>query len=72
MTIDWEEFNRIAGAKDAERVTTESVSVGDTMRMSVELIRDIASGDDYATQLVRVKRVVVEKDGSKLMWVEKA
>lgn len=47
------------------------VRVGDTMRMSVELIRDLAQQPDGTSELVRVERIDLAADGSRLMWMSK-
>ncbi len=45
------------------------VLIGDKIRFSVELIRDIASMPDRSTQLLRVVEIRTEEDGTKYILV---
>ena len=45
---------------------------GDKMRMSVELIRDLASRPDFTSTLVLVKEIRLNDDGTKTIWMERA
>lgn len=47
----------------------DSLNVGDGMRISSELLKQIA--EEPRTQLVRVVKIVSEDDGTKTLWLEK-
>lgn len=47
-----------------------AVVVGDTMRMSVELIRQLSELPDRSSLLVRVKEIRTEADGSKTLVMD--
>jgi hypothetical protein len=52
--------------------TVDRLVIGDTMRISVELIRACAALPNFSSVLVRVKEIQREADGSKTVIVEDA
>jgi hypothetical protein len=47
----------------------DSLHVGDKMRISTELLKQIA--EEPRTHVVQVVRVVLEDDGTKTLWLER-
>lgn len=54
-------------ASDDDRV----VRVGDRMRISLALARDIIENEDALTKVVEVQRIDVEPTGEKIIWMQK-
>ena len=61
------QVNRMAD----QRLTVNAVAVGDTMRISVELIKQIDRLPEHASELVKLVEVRVEADGSKTLVLER-
>jgi hypothetical protein len=49
----------------------DSLHVGDKMRISTELLKQIAE-EPRTHDVVRVVRVVLEDDGTKTLWLERS
>lgn len=58
-------------AKLERLIQQQSVNVGDRMRISVELIRQIAEAPDFTTHTVRLREVRVEEDGTKTLVMDR-
>jgi hypothetical protein len=52
-------------------ITVETLVVGDRMRISVELIRQIAEYPNFASFVVYLKEIRVEDDGTKTLVLER-
>lgn len=48
---------------------SESIASGDLMRISVELIRQMADEPDRTSPVVKVEKIVLEQDGTKTLWL---
>jgi hypothetical protein len=51
---------------------TEVLNVGDQMRISVELIRDLHTNEPDEAIIVRVKEIRLQADGCKVLVLERA
>jgi hypothetical protein len=50
-------------------VYLDRIAVGDRMRFSTELLRQIHDRPDHTTELLRVVKIGVASDGSKTVWL---
>ena len=49
-----------------------AIQIGDLMRFSVELLREIAAMPDRSTELVEVVKIETEPDATKMVWLKRA
>jgi len=52
-------------------MTIETLHVGDTLRFSVELLKEMIKEPDYRSVIVRVVDIRTEADGSKLLVLDR-
>jgi hypothetical protein len=56
--------------RQREDETEMKVSIGDKIRFSTALLKDIDAEPDHQTVLVSVKEIRVASDGSKILFME--
>jgi hypothetical protein len=47
------------------------VAVGDRMLVNTALLQQIHEGPDHHSELVEVERIILEPDGTKVLWLKR-
>ncbi len=55
----------------APRTSAITAAVGDRIRFSTALLRQIHDGPDHESELVEVERIIREPDGDLTLWVKR-